>query len=888
MRGLLLLLAPLMGAAVMGPRSDNSECPGYKASNIQEHDFSLTADLTLDGDPCNSYGLDLQDLKLLVEYQTDDRLHVMIYDADEEVYQVPESVLPRPPAKGTRRGKSTLRFDFQPEPFGFRVLRDDQVLFDTFENTLIFQSQYLNLRTWLPDNPSLYGLGEHIDSLRLPTTNYTRTLWSRDAYGVPPNTNLYGNHPVYVDHRGDRGTHGVFLLNSNGMDIKIDQSYDGRQYLEYNTLGGVLDFYFLAGPNPKDVSMQYSDIVGVPAMQSYWTFGFHNCRYGYQDVYDVAEAVYNYSHAKIPLETMWTDIDYMDGRRVFTLDPNRFPLEKMRELVSHLHRHHQHYIVMVDPAVSDSDNDAFNRGKERGVFLYRDENTIYQGAVWPGVTVYPDWFNPETQAYWNGEFRQFFDKQEGVDIDGLWIDMNEASNFCPWPCRDPAGYAQQNNLPPAPPAVRSPPRTLPGFPYDFQPKHSRSKKRTVNPRARDTKGRKAGLPGRDLIAPQYQIANAAGSLSNKTIDTDLIHAGQGYAEYDTHNLYGTMMSSASREAMLQRSPKVRPLIITRSTFAGAGAHVGHWLGDNLSQWDKYRASIAQILSFASIFQIPMVGADVCGFGGNTNEELCARWAMLGGFYPFFRNHNELGAIPQEFYRWPVVAEAARKIIDIRYRLLDYLYTAFHRQSETGEPFLQPLFYLYPEDTATFAIELQFFYGDALLVSPVQDAGQTSVDAYFPDDLFYDWYTGQTVRGKGRNITLTNIQVTDIPIHIRGGSVLPLRSASAHTTTELRRRGFEILVAPNLSNYAAGQLYLDDGESLHQASTTLVQFEYSNGQLHIRGEFGYQANVVIESVVLLGQNRRPMSRRADLQYDAARQSLTKQTNITLTGPVTVEF
>lgn len=119
--------------------------------------------------------------------------------------------------------------------------------------------------------------------------------------------------------------------------------------------------------------------------------------------------------------------------------------------------------------------------------------------------------------------------------------MNEASNFCAWPCTDPTSYAQQNNLPPIPPAVRSPPRPLPGFPIDFQPRHDLHAKRSP----RDTKGQKAGLSSRDLIAPQYQIANAAGSLSNKTIDTDLVHSGKGYTEYDTHNLYGTSKKASS-------------------------------------------------------------------------------------------------------------------------------------------------------------------------------------------------------------------------------------------------------------------------------------------------------------------------------------------------------
>lgn len=215
-------------------------------------------------------------------------------------------MVPRP--GGTcSAGESLLNVTIEEEPFSFTVTRrqNGEAIFSTKGSDIVFESQYLRLRTSLPNNPNLYGLGEHTDSLRLPTSNYTRTMWARDAGAVPLRTNLYGTHPVYYEHRADSGyTHGVLLLNSNGMDIKINN--DSGQYLEYNVIGGVLDFYFLAGPGPYDVAREYSEISQKPAMMPYWGFGFHQCRFGYGSVEEVAAVVANYSKANIPLETMWT------------------------------------------------------------------------------------------------------------------------------------------------------------------------------------------------------------------------------------------------------------------------------------------------------------------------------------------------------------------------------------------------------------------------------------------------------------------------------------------------------------------------------------------------------------------------------------------------------
>lgn len=766
------------------------------------------------------------------------------------------------------------------------------------------------MRTHLPEQPSLYGLGEHTDPFKLNSTNYTRTIWNRDAYTVPAGTNLYGDHPVYFDHR-ETGTHGVFLLNSNGMDIKIDNS--NGQYLEYNAVGGIFDLYFVSGPSPVQVSQQYSEIVGKAAMMPYWGFGFHQCRYGMQDVYEVAEVVANYTAAGIPLETMWTDIDYMYLRQTFSLDPVRFPIKLMRELVDTLHKRDQHYIVMVDPAVAYQNYPALNDGVKADVFMKHANGSIYNGVVWPGETVFPDWFSPNAQSYWTGQFADFFNKDTGVDIDALWIDMNEASNFCDYPCTDPAAEAKKMGDPPHPPAVRlGSPRPIAGFPADFQPQcksqvtfnvnantffgenivilgsaitlgandpsnaaplsannypiwsatidlppntkvsyqyaraepdgsyvyektnrtlttggcgsHNQTtndkittsspptskmmaKRDTINARGsavevRAAAGDQKGVPGRDLLNPKYTINNAAGVLSDKTIDVSLMHAN-GVYDYDMHNLYGAMMSEASRQAMLARRPTVRPLVITRSTFAGSGKQVGHWLGDNAADWTHYLISIAGMLEFNSLFQVPMVGSDVCGFAGTTNDLLCARWATLGAFSPFYRNHGELGVPPHEFYRYPLVASAAKNAIAIRYKLLDYFYTAFHQQTVSGTPSVQPMFFVYPNDKNTNSLQYQYFWGPGLMVAPVTVENSTSTSIYLPKDLFYDYYTHKPVQGTGSMVTLNNIAYDSIPLYYKGGSILAQRMNSANTTAELRKQDFELIIAPDANGKASG-------------------------------------------------------------------------------------
>ena len=142
-------------------------------------------------------------------------------------------------------------------------------------------------------------------------------------------------------------------------------------------------------------------------------------------------------------------------------------------------------------------------------------------------------------SYWTNEFQMFYSPETGLDIDGAWIDMNEPSSFCNYPCTDPFEQAREQDLPP--PRTSAPPD--PDAPIFGQAPPSKRKRASAPDHSGD-----------NVQSPPYAIANFAGAgpLSDKTAYTDAVHAN-GLIEYDTHNLYGTMMSTATHEAKIGRA-----------------------------------------------------------------------------------------------------------------------------------------------------------------------------------------------------------------------------------------------------------------------------------------------------------------------------------------------
>jgi len=546
----------------------------------------------------------------------------------------------------------------------------------------------------------------------------------------------------------------------------------------------------------------------------------------------------------------------MNQYRDFENDQNTFSYAEGAKFLGKLHENHQHYVPIVDSAIyapnPENASDAyptFDRGVEADAFMFDAEGDLYIGAVWPGYTVFPDWVGgvlncTRTLEWWVNELATWY---KNVSFDGIWIDMSEVSSFCVGPCG-------KHNLTLNP---VHPDFSLPGepgnlvldFPEGFNLTNateassaSYAASTQATPLATGTSSSASTstsssststsylhttpTPGiREINYPPYAINNVQGDLAVHAVSPNATHHG-GTLEYDFHNLNGHLILNATYAALLDIFPGLRPFIIGRSTFAGSGRVAGHWGGDNASKWYYMFFSIPQALSF-SLFGIPMFGVDTCGFNGNSDMELCARWMQLSAFFPFYRNHNVLAATPQEPYVWAEVAESSRSAMRIRYALLPYMYTLFANANAKGDTVMRALAWEFPDEPWLRDADRQFLLGAAVMVTPVLEQGADTVGGVFPGTgkgtVWYDWYNGTSVSEglkTGENVTIA-APLGHIPVYLRGGYVLPLQEPGM-TTFESRRNPWAVVVALDKQGEAKGELYLDDGESLKPEEVTWVQ------------------------------------------------------------------
>lgn len=243
-------------------------------------------------------------------------------------------------------------------------------------------------------------------------------------------------------------------------------------------------------------------------------------------------------------------------------------------------------------------------------------------------------------------------------------------------------------------------------------------------------------------------------------------AGEVRRHSQTHNLYGLHMANTTLEVLSERP--LRPFNLGRAGFAGAGRVMGTWVSNSSATWDHLRMSISQVLNL-SLSGIAMVGTDAGGFFETPEADLYTRWLQAASLMPLcrasgFSEPNTPWAFGQPYEL------INRLTLQLRRRLMPFLYSQFALYREYGWMVVQPLFML---DPSLRDVDDSFLIGSSLLVAPVLEKGAISRPVTLPEGVWYDFWSNELIIG-GQTITVT-APLERLPLFVRAGVVLPLLS-----------------------------------------------------------------------------------------------------------------
>jgi alpha-glucosidase len=243
------------------------------------------------------------------------------------------------------------------------------------------------------------------------------------------------------------------------------------------------------------------------------------------------------------------------------------------------------------------------------------------------------------------------------------------------------------------------------------------------------------------------------------------------------NAQAQLACRATREGLERLAPERRAWVLASAGTAGIAGFATAHLGELPSGWAQLRLSMQLLLSL-SVSGVPLCGADLGGSRGACSGELLARSVQLGALAPFARTHTTRLAAWQRRRLGARVGSIVRTALELRMRLLPYLYALCVEAEASGAPIWRPLAFDHADDPHAAAVDDAFLLGPALLVAPVLERGARARDVYLPAGTWFALDDG--ARWIGPRTVRVAAPLERIPIFARGGSVVPMQGAVQHT------------------------------------------------------------------------------------------------------------
>jgi len=593
----------------------------------------------------------------------------------------------------------------------------------------------------MPAEENYYGLGDKAGPMNRRNRSFTN--WNTDEFGWQESTDpLYKTIPFFIGLRKG-AAYGVFF--DNAYRSVFDFGKESQDFFSFGAEGGELNYYFIAGPEPKKIIEEYTAMTGRSPLPPLWTLGYQQSRYSYYPESRAREIVKTLRDKKIPADAIYFDIDYQQGNAPFTINREYFPtFEKM---LSDFRAQGMHTILITDLHIKKNPNHGYapyDSGMKNDIFVKNPDGSVYVGTVWPGDSVFPDFTLTRAREWWGGLYKDFV----GMGAAGFWNDMNEPALFL---------------------------------------------------------------------------------RADKTMPLETIHRlddGTSLDHRAIHNVFGMQNVRATYEGLRKLQPEERPFVLTRAAYSGAQRYAATWTGDNSSTWNHLNMSTPMLMSMG-ISGFPLIGDDIGGFAGSPTADLLTRWFEVGALNPIFRDHTAKGTADQEpWVHGPEHEAIRRKYIELRYKLMPYLYTGIEESTRTGLPLMRPVFLEYPEASEFYGDNRDFLFGRDFFVAPVTTDMVDAEEISLPPGEWYDFWTNVRLTSKEK-ITL-HPRLDEMPLYVRAGAIVPMQPV-VQSTDEKPNGPLELRVylpASVSSGDCHGTLYQDDGHTFAYQKGEILRVNYS--------------------------------------------------------------